>query len=298
MNTIVFTLSMSLVTPTILAKMPAPLLVEPSVLPPAKSVLVFGQKIVYYDVGSGPTVVLLHGLASQAMFDWGHVIMPPSQRHRVIALDQVGFGGSDKPFIDYSIQTFVDFLGEFLRTLGVQQFTLAGESLGGWIAASYTIQAHAPGNTGAYALPKPERLILANPAGYSDSPSGSSRPIPGSLRDSAGIAIIFHDKSRVTEDFVRQNFAIRVKANDGATQRSFWSNPQVARETVGERLAGITVPTLIVWGANDELIPLDQGREYATKIPNARLVVIPDCGHVPPLENPEAFLSAMIPFLK
>jgi pimeloyl-ACP methyl ester carboxylesterase len=182
--------------------------------------------------------------------------------------------------------------------LGVQQFTLAGESLGGWIAASYSIQALAPGNAGAYALAKPERLILADAAGYSDPRSSSSPPIAGSLRESAGIAIIFHDKSRVTEDFVRQNFAIRVKANDGATQRSLWSNPQLARETVGERLAGITVPTLIVWGANDELVPLDQGREYATKIPNARLVIIPDCGHVSPLEKPEAFLSATIPFLE
>jgi pimeloyl-ACP methyl ester carboxylesterase len=294
---ILFTLSMSL-TSTLGAKMPAPLLVEPGVLPPTKSVLVFGQKIVYYDVGSGPTVVLLHGLASQAMFDWGRVIMPLSQRHRVIALDQIGFGESDKPLVDYSVQTFVDFLGEFLRTLGVQQFTLAGESVGGWIAASYSIQALAPENAGAYALPKPERLVLADAVGYSDFRSGRSLPIPGSVRESAGIAMIFHDKSRVTEDFVRQNFAIRLRANDGATQRSFWSNPQVARETVRERLVGITVPTLIVWGANDELFPLDQGREYATKIPNAKLVIIPDCGHVPPLEQPEAFLSAMIPFLK
>jgi triacylglycerol lipase len=109
-----------------------------------KTALVFGQKIVYYDLGSGPPVVLLHGLASQAMFDWAEVIMPLSQSHRVIALDQIGFGQSDKPVVDYSIQTFVDFLGEFLRTIGVRQFALAGESLGGWIAASYTIQALAP----------------------------------------------------------------------------------------------------------------------------------------------------------
>jgi hypothetical protein len=69
---------MSLVTPTILAKMPAPLLVEPGVLPPTKNVLVFGQKIVYYDVGSGPPIVSLHGMASLAMLDWGHVIVPLS----------------------------------------------------------------------------------------------------------------------------------------------------------------------------------------------------------------------------
>jgi pimeloyl-ACP methyl ester carboxylesterase len=215
----------------------------------------------------------------------------------VIALDQIGFGESDKPIIDYSIQTFVDFLGEFLRTLAVEQFTLAGVSLGGWIAASYTIQALAPKNTGAYALPKPERLILEDAAGHSAPPSGSSPPIPGSLRESAGIAGLFHDKSRVTQDFIRQNVASKLKFNDGATQRSLWSNPQVANETVGDKLTGITVSTLVVWGANDEVFPLDQGREYAAKIPNAKLMIIQDCGHVSSVEKPEAFLSAVISFL-
>jgi pimeloyl-ACP methyl ester carboxylesterase len=272
-------------------------LADTGALPPSKSVFVFGRRILYYDVGSGSTVVLLHGFGSQAMSDWGRVIRPLSQGHRVIALDQIGFGESDKPLVDYSIQTFVDFLGEFLRTLGVKQFSLAGESLGGWIAASYSLQALAPGNTGQYALAKPERLILADALGQFDLRSGSSHPIAGSLREAAGIAIIFHDKSCVSEDFVRHHFEIQLKANDGATQRSLWSNPQLASEIVGDRLVDITIPTLIVWGANDEVIPLAQGREYAAKIPNAKLVIIPDCGHVPPLEKPEAFLSAVIPFL-
>jgi pimeloyl-ACP methyl ester carboxylesterase len=288
---------MEIVSQTVLAKEPVTPLVDPGALLPSKSVFVFGRRIVYYDVGSGSTVVLLHGFGSQAMSDWRRVIRPLSQGHRVIALDQIGFGESDKPLVDYSIQTFVDFLGEFLRTLGVKRFSLAGESLGGWIAASYSLQALAPGNTGQYALAKPERLILADALGQFDLRSGSSYPIAGSLRESAGIAIIFHDKSRVTDDFVRHHFEIQLKANDGATQRSLWSNPQLASEIVGDRLVDITIPTLIVWGANDEVIPLAQGREYAAKIPQAKLVIIPDCGHVPPIEKPEAFLSAVIPFL-
>ena len=282
---------------TVLAKEPVTPLADTGALLPSKSVFVFGRRIVYYDVGSGSTVVLLHGLGSQAMSDWGRVIRPLSQGHRVIALDQIGFGESDKPLVDYSIQTFVDFLGEFLRTLGVKQFSLAGESFGGWIAASYSLQALAPGNTGQYALAKPERLILADALGQFDLRSGSSHRIAGSLRESAGIAIIFHDKKRVTEDFVRHHFEVQLKANDGATQRSLWSNPQLASEIVGDRLADITIPTLIVWGANDEVIPLTQGREYAARIPHAKLVIIPDCGHVPPLEKPEVFVSAVIPFL-
>jgi pimeloyl-ACP methyl ester carboxylesterase len=280
------------------AQTPAPLLVKQGTLPPVKTVLVFGQKIVYYEAGRGPTVVLVHGFASQAMFDWGNVIMPLAKNHRVIALDQIGFGASDKPFIDYSIQTYVDFLGEFLRTLNITHFALAGESLGGWIVAAYTIQALAPENTGKYAIPKPERLILEDAAGHSALGSGSPIPIAGSLQEAAGVAIVFYDKSRVTPEFIRQNFAIKLKANDGATQRSLLHNPKVASEVVGGKLASITIPTLVVWGGNDEIVPLADGRDYAAKIPNATLSIIPRCGHAPSAERPSEFLAVVGPFLK
>src|ERR1700758_274930 len=78
---------------------PAPLLMPESRLPAKRSVPVFGQKIVYYDTGSGPVIVLVHGFGSEARFDWGNVILPLAVRHRVLALDQIGFGGSDKPLV-------------------------------------------------------------------------------------------------------------------------------------------------------------------------------------------------------
>ena len=149
---------------------PAPLLMPESRLPAKLSVPVFGQKIAYYDTGSGPVVVLVHGFGSEARFDWGNVLLPLAEHHRVLALDQIGFGSSDKPFMDYSIQTYVDFLGEFLRILNIHQFTLAGESLGGWISALYTIESLAPENTGIQALPRPQRLILTDAAGMAASP--------------------------------------------------------------------------------------------------------------------------------
>lgn len=276
----------------------APLLVKPGVLPQTKSTLIFGQKIVYYDTGTGSTIVLVHGFASQAMFDWGNVIMPLAKTHRVIALDQIGFGASDKPFIDYSIQTYVDFLGEFLRTLKVDHFALAGESLGGWISAAYTIQALSPDNTGTYALPKPEKLILEDAAGHTALKSLTPIPVAGSLADAAGVAFIFYDKSRVTEEFIQQNFEIKLKANDGSTQRLLWNNPKVATETVGDKLQGITIPTLVVWGGNDAVVPLADGRDYAAKIPKATLVIVPECGHAPSLEKPAEFLAAALPFLQ
>jgi len=277
---------------------PKPLLIDRATLPQQKSVAVFGEKIVYYDVGTGPTLVLVHGFASQAYFDWGNVILPLAKAHRVIALDQIGFGGSDKPSVDYSIQTYVDFLGEFLRKLKVDRFDLAGESLGGWIVANYTMQALSADNAGKYEIPKPSRLILEDAAGH--TPIGSSAPIPiaGTLKDAAGVAFVFYDKSRVTSEFVRMNFALKLGANDGATQRSLRSNPRLADEVVTGKLAAITIPTLVVWGGNDQIVPLADGQDYAAKIPNAKLVIVPECGHAPSLEKPTEFLNAVTPFLK
>lgn len=276
----------------------APLLMPASSLPAPKTALVFGQKIAYYEAGSGPTIVLVHGFASQARFDWGHVILPLAEHHHVIALDQIGFGASDKPLIDYSIQTFVDFLGEFLRVQHVTDFTLAGESLGGWISALYTIESLDPANSGPYAIAKPKKLILEDAAGMAALPStGASYPVTGTLADAHGVAIVFHNKSLITEDFVRENFAMKLAANDGFTERSVWSNPKLASEVVKDRLAKVTVPTLVVWGGNDELVPLEAGKAYAAGIPGAKLAIIPECGHGPSIEKPKEFLAAVLPFL-
>jgi pimeloyl-ACP methyl ester carboxylesterase len=276
---------------------PAPLLMPESRLPAKLSVPVFGQNIVFYDAGTGPVVVLVHGFGSEARFDWGNVILPLAEHHRVIALDQIGFGGSDKPFVDYSIQTYVDFLGEFLRTLNVHEFTLAGESLGGWISALYTIESLAPENAGPRALPKPRRLILEDAAGMSPLPSASPIAIAGTLADAHGVAIVFHDKSRVTEEFVREAWAMKLKSNDGFTQRSLRGNAKTAEEVVSGRLAKITIPTLVVWGGSDEIVPLAQGHAYAEGIPGARLTIIPECGHGPSIEKPAEFLAMVLPFI-
>jgi len=287
-----------LAAPQIQAEASQALLMPESQLPAQKTALVFGQRIAYYDLGTGPTLVLVHGYGSQARFDWGNVLLPLSKHYHVLALDQIGWGHSDKPAIDYSIQTFVDFLGEFLRELKVDRFSLAGESMGGWVVADYAIQALAPSNTGTYALPKPEKLILSDAAGLESMRTNGPVSVQGTLADAAGVAIVFHDKSRVTPEFVRETWAMKLKANDGMTQRLLRSNPVLDRETVGAKLAGITIPALVVWGADDELVPLADGREYAAKIPHARLVVVPESGHCPALEKPDAFLSAVNGFLQ
>ena len=109
---------------------------EPKQQPAGNSVSVFGAKLHYVDAGSGSVVVLLHGLADDVGV-WGSVMPALAAKHRVIALDQVGFGRSDKPLLDYRAATFVDFLDGFLNELKIDRASLVGNSLGGWIAADF-----------------------------------------------------------------------------------------------------------------------------------------------------------------
>ncbi len=270
-------------------------------LPPRQSVTLFGQRIEYYDVGKGPAVVLLHGLGSSAKGDWGACILQLSAHHRVLAMDQLGFGASEKPVIDYGIQTWVDFLGEFLRVEKPGDFTLVGESLGGWIAAQYAVQAlgQKPDASPSTALPRPARLVLVDAGGHRHLAEGLGAGGPGlSLAGSkALLSAIYHDEARSSDDAARAQFALSLSKGDGWTIHSLLSNRSIVAECVDDKLGQITVPTLVVWGAHDQLVPLDDGRDFAARIPRTRLVIIPGSGHAPGIENPEGFLTAMDDFL-
>jgi len=267
-------------------------------LPPVRSVSLFGQRIEYYDAGSGPAVVLIHGLGSSAKGDWGACISRLSAHHRVLAPDLLGFGGSAKPIIEYGIQTWVDFLGEFLRVERVGEFALAGESLGGWVAARYTVESLDPKNGpgSAFALPRPDRLVLVDAAGHRHlSEAMLSGAHPGlSLGGSKGLlSAVFFDPARSSDEAARAKFAASLANGDGWTIHSIFSNRAILEECVDDQLGLITVPTLVVWGANDRIIPLEDGRDFAARIPGASLVIVPDSGHAPGIEKPEAVCAAM-----
>jgi triacylglycerol lipase len=148
--------------------------------PADKTITVFGQTIHYFDMGSGPVVVLLHGLGSRKD-DWLPVLEPMAQKYRLLVPDQIGFGKSDKPLLDYSVQTYVDFLNEFLRQLKVEKASLVGESLGGWIAALYVAEI----GGGSHLIPV-EKLVLVDAAGHADSGFESEFPGGDARSDGSG----------------------------------------------------------------------------------------------------------------
>src|SRR5919205_3387519 len=120
-----------------------------------KEVVVFGQKIQYVEAGSGPTVILLHGLGGSTQV-WQFNVAALAEKYHVVVPDQIGFGKSDKPLVNYRIRTYVDFLDQFCKQLKIERATLVGNSMGGWIAAMFT----------ASFPDRVDKLVLEDAAGY------------------------------------------------------------------------------------------------------------------------------------
>jgi pimeloyl-ACP methyl ester carboxylesterase len=258
--------------------------------PGDKTIAVFGQTIHYWDVGSGPVVVLVHGLGSRKE-DWLPVVEPLSKNYRLLIPDQIGFGHSDKPLLDYSIQTYVDFLNEFLRDLKVEKASFVGESLGGWICGLYAVELSA----GAHLVPI-EKLILVDAAGLKQD-----KPIPDLNPSSLAatrtmMQAIFFDTSWLDDNTLRKIFADRMARQDTYTVHSILSNPALGAERLDDKLANIKVPTLVLWGKQDSLLPISSGERYSAGIAGARLVSFDKCGHIPAAEQSEAFLSTVTSF--
>ena len=259
--------------------------VFPSV-PELRSATVLGLAIKYYDVGSGPALLLIHGIGGDAD-EWAFCFEAFSKSHRVIAIDLLGFGRSDKPQIDYHIAVFVEVIQEFLRVLEIERIAVLGESLGGWIAASF-------------ALNFPERvdkLILVDAAGV----WGDIAELPIDLRVSTRahlhdvFKLVFFDKRLATDELVDMAYKLHLLRGDGRTIDSVLRN--TAAERLDDVISRLNIPTLIVWGEQDEMIPLSVGQNLHKLIRGSKLEVIPQCGHVPALEQPAEFVQHVLGFL-
>jgi len=111
------------------------------------------------------------------------------------------------------------------------------------------------------------------------------------------LSAIFFDPARSSEAEARLKFTQILGKGDGWTIHSLTSNRGIVAESVDDKLATISIPTLVVWGGDDRLVPLEDGKDYAQRIPGARLVVIPKSGHAPAVEHPDEFLAAALPFI-
>jgi len=285
-------------------------------MPPEKVVEILGQHIHYYEAGQGENIILLHGLGASAEI-WAANIPALSPRYHVVVPDQLGFGNSDKPPIEYKIQTWVEFLDLFMRALGIPKAIVVGNSLGGWIAVDFARQ-HPE---------KVARLVLADAAGWrpinvpaplakglnNPSEAGVRQVIelmlferraipinlnPGSLEETRKmLEFLVADKQLITDQVVEQEFERHLKIGDGYTIQRFLAGSVAEDQFENEKLRHLTLSTLILWGREDRLFPLEIGRHYAQAISGSKLVIIEQCGHVPQLEKSAEFNKALLDYL-
>ena len=257
--------------------------------PVGSFITVFGAKVHYVDAGTGSPVILLHGLADDIGV-WESVMPTLAAKHRVIALDQIGFGRSDKPLLGYRAGTFVDFLEGFLNELKIDRASLVGNSLGGWIAADF-------------ALAHPERidrLVLCDAAGYAALGKNMNARTLSALRLASRDDIrylgplTFHDK-RFYED-VDLAFKQRVTAGDSYTVKQVLESMVRGEDVLDGRVGAIHKPTLILWGRDDKIIPLNFAERLHKEIAGSRLEIIDNCGHMPHVECSDKFNHALLKF--
>jgi pimeloyl-ACP methyl ester carboxylesterase len=253
--------------------------------------MVFGQKIHYVEAGSGPTVILLHGLGGSSQA-WQPNIVPFAEKFHVFVPDQIGFGKSAKPLVNYRIRTYVDFLDQFCKQLNIQRASLVGVSMGGWIAATFTV-----------AFPdRVDKLVLEDAPGYAPSKDFDMRTLYGlnpTTREGMKVLVskVFYNKLFSSDAAIDQAIAGRIAAGDGYTINSIIESIIRGEDFLDESVKTIKRPTLIIWGRQDGLVPVSEGERFNKDIAGSKLTVVEQCGHVPNFEKAAEFNTAVIKFL-
>jgi pimeloyl-ACP methyl ester carboxylesterase len=260
-----------------------------------KQVEVFGQKIHYLEGGAGPTVILLHGLGGDAA-NWAFTAPALASKYHVFAPDQIGFGKSDKPILNYRVATLVEFLDAFCKKLNIDKASVVGNSLGGWTAMAFTL-AHPD---------KVDKLVLVDSAGYSFERTGGPKPSrevlmglnPSTVEGTKQLmSMILANKQLVTQASAEQFFAAHLSKNDGGTINAFIDSILRGEDAIDGKLGAIKAPTLVVWGREDLLTPLAGGKMLNQDIAGSQMVVLEHCGHVPQIECAGPFNAALTKFL-
>jgi len=263
---------------------------------------------VYYKTASPTTraggetaapVIFLHGFGSSS-FVWRENLAALAEQRKVVALDLLGFGKSDKPAIEYSPDVWVNLVHEFARANGFRKVALVGNDLGGLIAAEFALR-----------FPdKTDKLVLVDSLGMSCNLSRTQRlffkPVIGRasfrlffrkgyvgrvLRNS-----VYGDPGLVTDEVIEGYH--RPFRSPGAASAYRSVGRRMRQWRLGDRAKEIAVPTLIVWGEEDRVTPLTDAVELDSLIPNSTIVTVPGAGHYPQAEFPGQFNTYVLRYLK
>lgn len=265
-----------------------------------------GIKINYYEAGQGPPIILLHGFGGCA-YTWRHVIPDLAAQHWVFTLDLKGFGFSDKPAdAHYAVSDQADMVVDFIRRQDLHDLAIMGHSMGGGVTLLTYLKLREtdPGrikelvliDSPGYPQKMPKFIALAKVPGLS---AVLSKLVSPRFATALVLKKSYYDKDKITEE------QIDTYAYFGSLPGAAAAVSQTARQIIPKDMElliaqyqTIKAPVLIIWGREDEIVPLKVGLNFKKDIPGAELVVLPHCGHIPLEEEPGATRQAIVEFLK
>jgi pimeloyl-ACP methyl ester carboxylesterase len=269
--------------------------------------MLHGQRIAYLEMGQGPPLLLIHGIA-EAAWAWEVVIPALARRHRVIAPDLLGHGRSAKPRGDYSLGNQATLMRDLMISLDVERATLIGHSLGGGIAMQF-----------AYQYPERcERMVLVASGGLGQDVTFLLRSLglPGAdlvaplvlsnrTRDAMlGTARWLGRRGLKASPAQRAMWRSYAGLTDAATRDAFIATVRAVIDQRGQRVSALerlylarTMPTMLLWGENDRVIPASHALAAHDEMPGSRLEILAGAGHFVQLEKPDLVAELILDFL-
>jgi pimeloyl-ACP methyl ester carboxylesterase len=253
------------------------------------------------EAGKGKPILLIHGLGASS-YTWRSITPPLAKTNRVIAIDLKGFGDSEKPLDDaYSIADQARLVQDYMARRDLRGVTLVGHSFGGAVAMAVAL------DDANAARPRIEKLVLIDSLAYEQpipfffkvlqtpiiGELGISL-IPADLQIAKALAVAYHHDDRVKDETIA-TYATPLQTEGGrhALLRTVESLMYENAEVYAARYRSLKTPTLLIWCAHDRIVPLRFGKRLWQDLPNAKIDVIEECGHIPQEEEPGETLAAI-----
>jgi pimeloyl-ACP methyl ester carboxylesterase len=287
------------------APMMPPMQVEPATFYPAREDA-RTVNLAVRDLGKGKPILLLHGLGASS-YTW-HAIQPKLARtNRVIALDMKGFGHSDKPLDDaYTIADQAKLVADYIARNDLRGLTLVGHSYGGAVAMRVALaDAESPRK-------RIDKLVLIDSLAYKQPVPFFFRLlrtpligelglnlIPADVQISRALTVAYHHDWKVNPETVA-SYASPLQTEGGkhALLRTVDGLMNEDADALVPRYRTLKTPTLLIWCAYDRIVPIAFGKRLSKDLPNAKIDVIQECGHIPQEEEPEETLAAIQSFVR
>lgn len=274
----------------------------------AATAVLHGHRVSYRTAGEGPVILLIHGITGDSR-QWNDIIPQLADHYTVVAPDLLGHGQSSKPRGDYSLGAYAVSLRDLLIVLGHRRATVVGHSLGGGIAMQFS-----------YEYPVfCERLVLVDSGGLGKEvhPLLRAASLPGaelvlpllahsrvhSVGEAVGQALgrlgleLGHDMAEMTRGYA--------SLSDAEARRAFLHTVRAVIDLGGQRVDATDrlylaqmIPTLILWGRRDPLIPVEHAAVAHRGIPGSRVEIFDDAGHFPHVEEPVRFARLLMDFME